>query len=139
MRHIGILALSIRGIELFSPSFGEEPSSILLLEVVGANTPLIDECQDDRVHQEHAKLFHEVQRQSRPPMNRDMIKSHIGVKPSDLRGGNTVGAQQGIPQAQEGIDGISGWAPSTLLEIEGHVLADELSEPLEIGVGSRSL
>ena len=76
----------------------------------GGDDIVVQAAQDDRVHDDGAELFHQVECQTGPVVGDLVQEPDVWVQPDGADGGFDVVGQDGVAEGEEGVDRVAGRA-----------------------------
>ena len=103
--------------------------------VYGPEFARAQECHDGLFDREWAELFHEVQRQAGPLVDRCVRDAEGRFEPGGVERADAFAQEDGVPVGQGGVGQVAGWASAA--PVEGDVGGHAPGERVEVGVGAR--
>ncbi len=123
--------------------FGEEGTTAVigqsiraefLDELFGLDGFGVEEGHDGGVYNEGAEFFHEVEGEGGFAVLAAVEVADVGVEADGADGGGDLVEEDGVAVAEEGVDGVAGWATGTAVEMFGVV--EEMLEAVEVVGGA---
>src|SRR5579885_1001024 len=78
-------------------------------EIVPREHPVVEQGQDDRIHDDRTKLFHQVEGQRWTPGKGTVQVANRVIEANQLDATGDFGGQERIAKTEQRIDGIGGW------------------------------
>ena len=107
-------------------------------EIVGRYLAVVDQRQDDRIGDQRAELFGQVQGQRRPTVSRLVEKPEHRIEARRVQGHSQLFDQQRIDKGQHRIDPVPRRAAVAVLEAERLVLLEQRRPSGEIQFGGHA-
>lgn len=121
--------------------FGEEGAPAVVAETMGAaefcgevfalEDAVVEDGDDDGIYDEGAEFFHEVEGEGGFAVLAGVQVADVGVEADGADGGDDLVEEDGVAVAEEGVDGVEGWAAGAAVEEVWCV--EEVFEAVEVG------
>jgi len=99
----------------------------------GAQDAVVNDVQHQRIDHRGAEFLLQVERQRRAPVLFGVVEAQVGIQPDDFQRGAQAAVQQGVAQAEQGVDGIARRAAVAIVEAPGRI--EHGLEDAKIGMG----
>lgn len=109
---------------------GEAVGAEGLDKIFGFEDVVVEQGEDNGVYDERAELFHEVEGEGGFAVLAAVEVADVGVEADGADGGEDLVEEDGVAVAEEGVDGIAGWAAGTAVK-QGGVI-EQVGEGLEV-------